>query len=248
MAMLLGSCSQNNVTEDASLKKYFDDAGVTGSFGLFDNGHGHFTIYNLPRFRDSAFLPAGSFDIVQSLIAFQTGVVKNDSTLITDSLTMRQAFRLSNDQAFQSLAIKLGKDTLKKWIDTLAYGNKVIGAPIDSFWLDNQLLLTADEQLGLLKKLYFDQLPFFPRNQKLTCALMSPEGNSNYTLKYKTASGIAKNGHLIGWILGWIEENKNAYFFVLNWDAPSPEKAPADKGLAMLHSILSQQGFFQGKK
>lgn len=248
IAVFAASCSQNNVTEDASLKKHLDQAGVQGSFGLFDNGHGHFTIYNLTRFRDSAFLPAGTFDIIQSLIGIQTGVVRNDTALIDDSMTLRQAFRISNDRAFQTLASHIGKDTLKKWIDTLAYGNKQIGTSPDSFWLNNVLLLTADEQLGLMKKLYFDQLPFFPHSQKLTRSLLSAEGNSNYSLSYKTAVGTAANGHLIGWVLGWIEENKNAYFFVLNWEAATPDKAPVDKGLGILHSILEQQGFFQGKK
>ena len=64
LTLLLGSCTQNNVTEDDSLKQYFDIAGVAGTFGMFDNGQGHFTIYNLKRFRDSAYLPAATFDIV----------------------------------------------------------------------------------------------------------------------------------------------------------------------------------------
>src|SRR5687767_13659540 len=54
----LAACSPNNVTVDNSLKKYFDQNKVTGCFGLFDNGQGSFTIYNVPRFRDSAYLPA----------------------------------------------------------------------------------------------------------------------------------------------------------------------------------------------
>src|SRR5882762_5474733 len=85
--ILFAACSQNNVTEDSSLKKYFDSAAVSGSFGMFDNGQGHFTIYNLPRFRDSAYLPAATFDILQSLIGVQTGLVKDDSALIVADLT-----------------------------------------------------------------------------------------------------------------------------------------------------------------
>src|ERR1700748_2006404 len=76
------ACSPNNVTEDDSLKKYFDSVGVNGSFGLFDNGQGHFTIYNLHRFRDSSYLPASTFKIVNSLIGIQTGFVKDEKTVI----------------------------------------------------------------------------------------------------------------------------------------------------------------------
>ena len=46
------ACSPNNTIEDNSLKKYFDSAGVTGCFALFDNALGNFTIYNLKRYRD----------------------------------------------------------------------------------------------------------------------------------------------------------------------------------------------------
>ncbi len=79
---LFSACTPNNVTVDDSLKKYFDSAGVSGSFGLFYNGQGHFTIYNLPGYRDSAYLPASTFDIVSSLIGIQTGLVKDDSAVI----------------------------------------------------------------------------------------------------------------------------------------------------------------------
>ena len=60
------SCSPNNVTVDGSIKKYFDSNKVIGSFGMFDNGAGEFTIYNLSRFRDSVYLPASTFKIVNS--------------------------------------------------------------------------------------------------------------------------------------------------------------------------------------
>jgi len=60
----LNSCTSNNVTADDSLKKYFDQYQVTGTFGMYDNGHAQFTIYDLHRFADSAYLPASTFKIV----------------------------------------------------------------------------------------------------------------------------------------------------------------------------------------
>jgi beta-lactamase class D len=260
LSILLAGCSQNNVTEDDSLKQYFDAAGVTGSFGMFDNGQGHFTIYNLRRFRDSAYLPAATFDILQSLVGVQTGVVKDDSTVVlrdsmtyrtgpcSGNLTLRQAFRNSCTRAFQELARRIGKDTLKKWIDSLGYGNKDISSAIDTFWLDNHLAITSDEQLGLVKKLYFDQLPFFPRSQKIVRQMMLMESNSNYQLSYKTGTGVRKDGHAFTWIVGWVEENKHLYFFVMNLDTTDGGKDLKDNGLSILKNILKQMGFFQGRK
>lgn len=254
------ACSQNNVTVDNSFKKYFDSTGVSGCFGLFDNGQGHFTIYNLPRFRDSAYLPASTFKIVNSLIGIQAGTVKDDSAVIpwdhvvrsrTDcnqDLTMKQAFQQSCVNWFQELARRIGKDTMKKWIDTLAYGNRNISGPIDSFWLNNHLKITPDEELGLVKKLYFDQLPFFQRTQKIVRNMMLMENNANYQLSYKTGWGFKEDGHDIGWIVGWVEENKHPYFFVLNLESADPGVDMKNIRMHILKSILKQMGFFEGKK
>ena len=235
------ACSPNNVTIDSGLQRYFDSAGVKGSFGFFDNGQGHFTIYNLPRYRDSACQPAGTFDIVQSLVALQSGVVKDDSSL-------RQGFQSGDQTIFRDLAGRLGKDSLKKWIDSLHYGNKDMSGPLDSFWSNNHLKLTSDEQLGLMKRLYFDQLPFFNRPQKLVREMMPLESNSIYRLAYKTGRGIKEDGHAIGWVLGWVEENKHPYFFVVNLEAEDTTKDLSAIGLHIVKSILKPMGFFDGKK
>src|ERR1041385_4770486 len=82
ISLVFAGCSTNNVTVDDSLKSYFDSAGVHGDFGLYDNQHGHFTIYNLKRFRDSAYAPGETFNIVQALIALQTGVAANENSVL----------------------------------------------------------------------------------------------------------------------------------------------------------------------
>lgn len=262
------ACSTNNVTIDNSLQRYFDSAGVKGSFGFFDNGQGHFTIYNLPRYRDSAYQPAATFDIVQSLVALQTGTLADTSARIPGSLwatmnngdtnklaasilTLRGAFQNVDNAGnigFRAISGLLGKDSLKKWIDSLHYGNRDISGPIDSFWFDNHLKLTSDEQLGLMKRLYFDQLPFFNRPQKLVREMMPLESNSVYRLAYKTGQGINEDGHAVGWVLGWVEENKHPYFFVVNLEAEDKTKDLSVIGLHIVKSILKPMGFFDGKK
>ena len=82
LSLGLASCSTNNVTEDDSIKKYFDEQNVIGTFGQFDNTRGEFTIYNLARFADTAFLPAQTFDVVNAMIALETGEVQNDSAVL----------------------------------------------------------------------------------------------------------------------------------------------------------------------
>ena len=73
----LYACSPNNVKQDDSLGKYFSENKVEGCFALMDNATGKFTVYNLGRYRDSSYLPASTFKIVNSLIGLQTGKIVN---------------------------------------------------------------------------------------------------------------------------------------------------------------------------
>jgi beta-lactamase class D len=261
--IMLGSCSQNNVKEDDSLKKYFDENRVIGTFALFDNAIGRFTIYNLPRYKDSVYLPASTFKIVNSLIGIETGRVKDDSTVINwngnpwvraecnADLPMYKAFRLSCVPWFQELARRIGKDTMQKEIDTLGYARrykKPVIKQIDGFWLDNSIKVTADEQLGLVKRLYFEQLPFQSRTQRIVKSMMLMEDSSKYKLSYKTGLGTMENGHALAWIIGWIEENRHAYPFVLQIESTDPNANLASIRMNMLKQILKQYGFFEGRR
>ena len=242
LPFLFAGCTQNNVAENRQLQVYFDSAKVNGCFGLFNNGEGSFSIYNLSRYRDSAYQPAGTFRILLSLVGLQTGVIKDEKGGV------KEAFQAADDTAFGKIALQIGKDTLKRWIDSLGYGNKNLEGTADTFWRNNHLKVKADEELGLVKKLYFNQLPFFQRSQKIVQEMMLVESNANYQLSYVTGDGVREDGRKFVWVLGWIEESKHPYFFVLNLDTTDPGADSRNTGLPLLRKILDHEGFFQGKK
>ena len=264
-SVLITSCSSNNVKKDNTLKTYFDAKQVTGTFGLYDNGTGQFIIYNLSRFKDSAYLPASTFKIVNSLIGIETGRIVNERMVIkwdgvvrkfpngdsakawNKDLTMEEAFKVSAVPYYQEVARRIGKDTMQHWLDSLKYGNHKIGGKVDMFWLDNSLKITADEEMGLVKRLYFGQLPFQKRSQDIVKKVMLQESNANYKLSYKTGWGFRENGNALGWIVGWIEENQHPYFFVMNVEG-SPQTQMTTLRLDILKAILKKQGFFEGKR
>lgn len=264
-SVLITSCSSNNVKTDNTLKTYFDAKQVTGTFGLYDNGTGQFIIYNLSRFKDSAYLPASTFKIVNSLIGIETGRIVNEKMVIkwdgvvrkfpngdsatawNKDLTMEEAFKVSAVPYYQEVARRIGKDTMQHWLDSLKYGNHKIGGKVDMFWLDNSLKITADEEMGLVKRLYFGQLPFQKRSQDIVKKVMLQESNANYKLSYKTGWGFRENGNALGWIVGWIEENQHPYFFVMNVEG-DPKTQMTTLRLEILKAILKKQGFFEGKR
>lgn len=257
--LFLSGCSVNKANLDDSLKKYFDQYKAEGCFTMFNNADGKVTVYNM-ALDTVRYTPASTFKILNSLIGLETGKITDEKMLIkwdsvkrsnekwNKDLTMEEAFKVSSVPYYQEVARRIGKPTLQKWIDSIHYGNQNTGKQVDSFWLDNSLKISADEQLGLAKRLYFDQLPFQKRTQQIVRDVMIQESNTQYTLAYKTGWGFDEQGGNIGWIVGWVEENKHPYFFTLLVKSPAKDFDMRTARLNILKSILKQYGFFEGKK
>jgi beta-lactamase class D len=251
------SCSVNKAKIDNSLKKYFDSAKVNGCFSLFNNATGSVTVYNM-KLDTQRFLPASTFKIVNTLIGIETGKITDENMIIpwdgtkrwnedwNHDLTMQQAFKFSVVPYYQEVARRIGRDTIKHWIDTLQYGNMNVSGPVDSFWLNNTLKISPDEQLGLVKKLYFDQLPFQKRSQQIVRDVMVMENNTQYKLSYKTGLGYDEAQNTIGWAVGWVEENRHVYFFVTLITTPD-KKIDSSAQINIAKKILKHLGFFKGE-
>jgi beta-lactamase class D len=250
IASYLLSCSPNNVKVDNSIKKFFDDNNTAGTFALWNNATGGMTIYDLNRYRKGLYTPGSSFDIVTALVGLQSGRISNDSMKIDDGfegLSMHDAFRVSYTPYFREVARRVGKDTMQQALDTLYGNSKKITTRIDTFWMDNSFKVLPDQQLGLMQKLYFKKLPFYQPYQEMVIRAMLVEDNSNYKLSYKIGAGKKENGDPLGWVLGWIEENKHPYFFVLNFESADKNMDLKAVGKKLLNDILKQQGFFEGR-
>ncbi len=253
------SCSVNKAKIDNDLKKYFDAKNVEGCFTMLNNTDGKITVYNMAM-DTLRVTPASTFKIMNSLVGLQTGAITNEKMVIKwDGITrwkpewnkdmdMTEAFKVSCVPYYQEVARRIGRDTMQQWIDSVAYGNKDISGPIDSFWLNNKLKISPDEQLGFLKKLYFDQLPFRKSVQESVRSVMLQEDNTAYRLSYKTGWGFDEQKNNIGWIVGWIEENRHVYFFATLVKSADPKIDMKWARLGILKDILKHYGFMEGKK
>ncbi len=250
--MFLASCSAHRIKTDNAIKKNFDEYKLDGCFALLDNSGG-LVIYNM-NLDTTRFSPLSTFEIINSLIGLESGriidenmVIKPDTTIGSNNncskeMNLVEALRMNCSNYFQQVAKSTGRDTLVSWIDSLGYGNMNISNRMDSFWLDNSLKISPDEQLGLVKRLYFDQLPFQKRSQQIIRDAMNRDENTQYRFSYKTS--VERDG--ISWVLGWIEENRHPYFFVtLVRNLPGNE---TEKPLTVTKKILKDHGFFEGKK
>lgn len=251
------ACNRNNIHQRADWKGYFSSHGVEGCFMLHDAAANEFQVYNLAR-TQQRFLPASTFQIMNALIGLEANIVADTAAVIPgDSvsrpgaawkgdLSMARAFRVASLPYDQELARRIGRPLMLQWIDSVQYGNKTIGPHIDSFWLDNSLQISPDEELGLVEQLYNDKLPFMRRPQELVKAMMLMEKDSLHSLSYKTGWGQAE-GRQIGWLVGWALMNGRPYFFVLNIEGPDSLDNFGALPMRIFRDLMQQEGFFTGQ-
>jgi len=254
LIMGMQACSPNNVNIDDSLKSYFDSAGVIGTYGMFHNGAGTFTLCNVKRYRDSAFTPYHSFEPILQLVGLETGVIANEKwVVITDTANNRgvaadSALQYSVGEFYTIVAHSIGIVRLQAALDTLQYGSKKIVGRVEDCWQQAGFTISPDEQLGLIKRLYFNQLPFQKRSQEIVKKLLIKESNASYQLAYHSSRTLLAGGGEMDWLVGWVEENKHPYFFVMNTIRAAGKPAATATPIDLLKKILLQQGFLMGKR
>lgn len=251
--ILLYACSVNKANTDDTLKAVFDEYGSTGCFTFLNNATGEITVYNMGG-DTTRYTSGSSFHIPLSLFALQTGTLANeeqiipniDSTQAVTCSSLINAFKQDQDSCFKQLANKLTKPLFQQWLDSLHYGNAATGNDFANCWANNSLTISPDEQLGLMKKLYFDQLPFRKSVQQAVREMMKAEDSNLYTLSWKRGKPIKlASGNYGNWALGWIEENRHVYFFVTYAESAKENSNAASD---ITRKILTKYGFFQGKK
>lgn len=173
-------------------------------------------------------LPASTFKITNSIIALETGVVENDSTLFKwdgekkrlknweQDLILRDAFHFSCVPCYQGIARKIGAKKMTEYINKLEYGDiQVDSSNIDLFWLEGESRINQFQQINFLKRLYQSQLAISERTEVIMKRMMVIEENDDYKLSGKTGWSI-RNGNNNGWYVGYIQSQNKTYFFATN--------------------------------
>jgi beta-lactamase class D len=96
--------------------------------------------------------------------------------------------------------------------------------------------------------LYFNQLPFQKRSQEIVKRLLIKESNASYQLAYHSSRTLLAGGGEMDWLVGWVEENKHPYFFVVNTSRAAGTPAATAAPIDLLKKMLLQQGFLMGKR
>ena len=238
------SQTEPNIEQQADFSQQFKSLGVNGSILIYDLNQDLFYQHNPDR-NNTAFLPASTYKIPNSLIALETGVIQNDVNILTwdgiergladapidewnQDLNMRLAFKYSAVWFYQVLARKIGHQRMQDLVTKISYGNQNIGGKedIDKFWLEGELRITPRQQIDFLRRLQQNDLPFAQKNIDLVKDIAIAEETDNYVLRGKT--GIATSvTPQIGWYVGYLEQNNNVYFFATNIDVVNDQDIAA---------------------
>ncbi len=288
--VFLNACSDVRINEHEDWKTVFDKHGITeGAFEYYDNNKEIANYYNKAMCSEQL-TPASTFKIFSSLVALETNVALDEQMLIpfdgkpkhyrkgvllkegedtrgafnrpewNKDLTMAEAFKVSAVPYYQEIARRIGLPTMQKYLDTVKYGNMNMGGVIDNFWLNDTLKISPDEQVGLMKRLYHDELPFSARAQRIVKGMMLQESSEDYKLYYKTGWGIdTKSGEDVIWVVGFaetihrlknpktekIQAIPHPYFFTLCFKAKEGTPNIMEKRKAILEELLTKAKIHQ---
>ena len=246
-------------TTQPDLAPYFKPY-PAGAFVLYDVKRNRYLRHDEARCRER-FSPYSTFKIPNSLIGLDTGVLADAEHLMKwdaekypafnrDTLpfsawwedqTLRRAFKRSVVWYYRELALKVGEKRMKEYVDKLDYGNEDASGPLNGFWLNSTLKISADEQVEFLKRLYKEELPVSKRSLKILKEIMTLEETPDHKLSGKTGGGSISEGRYLGWFVGYLETKDGAYIFATEIEGPT-YLSIRDERIAVTKRILAGLG------
>jgi len=186
--------------------------------------------------------PASTFKIAHALAALDAGVVSGpDDTFKWDGVpcayeswrrdhTLASAMRNSVVWYFQRIAERLGMVRERDYLKRFDYGNADPSSGLTTFWLGQSLMISPDEQLRFLRRLYAGDLPV-SRTAMTTVRdiLVQPRGlivnaagehpfaapwPADAIVSAKTGSATDRGGRNVRWLVGHVRRGSRAWLFV----------------------------------
>lgn len=209
----------------------------------FGNKEGCFILYDLKankvvyRFNEKRCArrepPCSTFKVPLSLMAFDQGILKDETTTFRWDGVDRGNPNWNRDTSAadwikysvvwysQRLTPRLGPETITNYLARFDYGNRDISGGLTTFWLGSSLKISADEQLQFWKRFWRGNLPVsrhaVETTKNITRLETSPSG---MTLSGKTGSHTTTNEEL-GWFVGHLEGTKGEYLVIVNFTGPT---------------------------
>ena len=218
----------------------FQEQGVIGTLVVASADGEVLHVHNAKR-AETRFSPASTFKIPNTLIALDTAVVTSkDATFKWDGSdkglpawnkdqTLESAFKVSCVWCYQEIAGSVGSERYSTALAGIDYGNQKMGDHVDQFWLNDDLQISAHEQIAFLRKLMDYSLPYRREHVDIVKDIMLAEQTADYSIYAKTGWTGAKLG--VGWYVGYVEKGDKVWLFAMNMRMDRAEQAALRKEL-----------------
>ncbi len=186
---------------------------------------------------DERLNPCSTFKILNSMIALDSRVVKDENEVIkwggvkreypawNQDHTMRSAIATSTVWFYQELAGRIGQMRMREYVSRAQYGNTDTSNTLTDFWLGGgSLKISLNEQVDFLSRLMCNDLEFPLHVMETTKDIITLEKNGTYQLGGKTGSC---NG--VGWFVGFVQNRNKTTVFAFNIKGEGANGAEAKK-------------------
>lgn len=224
LALLLLICLPFSAICQSDLQQPFKDCRISGSITVYDLKNDRWTFSDQADARRET-LPASTFKIINSLIALETGAVKDEHVVLkwdgierfvpawNADTDMEKAFQNSTVWFYVEMAKRIGLQSYARYLSACRYGNgQIHTGKNNDFWNYGKFGITPENQITFLKDLYEENLPFSARTYQKVKRIMIAEETPEYILRAKTG-WTWYGGKDTGWYVGYVEKQDNVWFF-----------------------------------
>ncbi|MBU0632488.1 class D beta-lactamase [bacterium] len=168
--------------------------------------------------------PCSTFKILNSMIALDSGVIKDENEIIpwdgvireysvwNQDHSMRSAIAVSAVWFYQELARRIGAKRMQENVSKVHYGNADTSHTLTDFWLGGgSLKISLLEQVDFLSKLVKNELAFSNRAMRIVKDIMTLEKRADYQFAGKTGSCNS-----VGWFVGFLKQDNKTQVFAFN--------------------------------
>lgn len=206
--------------------------------------------------------PCSTFKIPNSLIGLDAGVVTPTTVFKWDGkpqrvkaweqdADMKTAFKQSIVWWYQRIARQIGKPGYEERLKAFDYGNRKPAGPVDGFWLGPSpegegLLISTEQQVDFLQRLYGDKLPVKPASGAFVKSIMVDEtrGSSVMSGKTGTCPSDLQQSRQVGWWVGRLQSPPHDYLFAVSLEGSNDESLPGGELSERVKSAFAIAGLW----
>jgi beta-lactamase class D len=206
--------------------------------------------------------PCSTFKIANSLIGLDAGVVTPATVFKWDGTPqrvsawehdadMKTAFKQSIVWWYQRVARQVGLPAYEERLKAFDYGSKKPAGPVDGFWLGPSpqgegLLISTEQQVDFLQRLYGDKLPVKPASAAFVKSIMVDETRGSAVMSGKTGTcpSDLQQSRQVGWWVGRLQSPPHDYLYAVSIEGSNDESLPGGELSERVKSAFAAAGLW----